>query len=77
MFTEGFRASFIEDQEASEQAAQKGAATHTADTTTAAQGNSDLPPELIGKLGDAESLQINDFITPTGPQGGKPSQGGN
>ncbi len=76
VFTEGFRASFIEDQEASEQAAQKGAAPHTADTTTAAQGNSDLPPELIGKLGDAESLQINDFITPTGPQGAKPSPGG-
>ncbi|MEX3098826.1 TrbI/VirB10 family protein [Serratia ureilytica] len=76
VFTEGFRASFIEDQEASEQAAQAGSAPHTADTTTAAQGNSDLPPELIGKLGDAESLQINDFITPTGPQGGKPSQGG-
>lgn len=76
VFTEGFRASFIEDQEASEQAAQTGAAPHTADTTTAAQGNSDLPPELIGKLGDAESLQINDFITPTGPQGGKPAQGG-
>ncbi|WP_052130600.1 TrbI/VirB10 family protein [Erwinia typographi] len=62
VFIEGFKAEFVEDKAAAELA--KKATTKVADTTTQAAGNSGLPPELVGKLGDAQTLQMDDFVTP-------------
>lgn len=77
VFQKGFKAEFIEDIEEAEKQANnptgQQAQSGTADTTTQAQGNSGLPPELIGKLGDAAALKIQDFVTPAP---GAPQNGG-
>ncbi|PIJ50025.1 hypothetical protein BL250_08830 [Erwinia sp. OLTSP20] len=65
VFIEGFKAEFIEDKAAAE--AAKKAPAQLADTTTQARANSGLPPELVGKLGDAQSLRLDDFVTPGRP----------
>ncbi|MEN4051972.1 TrbI/VirB10 family protein [Serratia marcescens] len=68
VFQKGFKAEFIEDiEEAEKQAntsAEQPAQAGSADTTTQSQGNSGLPPELLGKLGDAAALKLQDFVTP-------------
>jgi len=66
VFIEGFKAEFVEDKAA---ALAKKATREVADTTTKAAGNSGLPPELVGKLGDAQNLQMDDFVTPVSGQG--------
>jgi conjugal transfer pilus assembly protein TraB len=77
VFQKGFKAEFIEDIEEAEKQANnptgQQAQSGTADTTTQSQGNSGLPPELIGKLGDAAALKIQDFVTPAP---GAPQNGG-
>jgi len=66
VFIEGFRAKFIEDEEALKLAKEeKRNGTQQQDTQTREQGNSGLPPDLVGKLGDATRLNVNDFVTPT------------
>lgn len=66
VFIEGFRAKFIEDEEAAKLAKeQQRAGGQQQDTQTREQGNSGLPPDLVGKLGDATHLNMNDFVTPT------------
>lgn len=66
VFIEGFRAKFIEDEEAAKLAKEeKRNGTQQQDTQTQARGNSGLPPDLVGKLGDATKLNINDFVTPS------------
>ena len=66
VFIEGFRAKFIEDEEAAKLAKEeKRSGTQQHDTQTREQGNSGLPPDLVGKLGDATRLNMNDFVTPT------------
>ncbi|MDU4943545.1 MAG: TrbI/VirB10 family protein [Mixta calida] len=66
VFIEGFRAKFIEDEEAAKLAKeQQRAGGQQQDTQTREQGNSGLPPDLVGKLGDATRLNMNDFVTPT------------
>lgn len=70
VFIEGFRASFIEDAEAAKQAKAAGISdTQGQDTQTREQGNSGLPPDLAGKLGDATRLNMNDFVAPVSGQG--------
>lgn len=69
VFIEGFRAKFIEDEEAAKLAKeQQRSGAHQQDTQTREQGNSGLPPDLVGKLGDATRLNMNDFVTPSGSQ---------
>lgn len=69
IFIEGFRAKFIEDEEAAKLAKEeKRNGTQQQDTQTQARGNSGLPPDLVGKLGDATKLNMNDFVTPSGGQ---------
>jgi len=66
VFIEGFRAKFIEDEEAAKLAKeQQRSGGQQQDTQTREQGNSGLPPDLVGKLGDATRLNMNDFVTPT------------
>lgn len=66
VFIEGFRAKFIEDEEAAKLAKeQQRSGGQPQDTQTREQGNSGLPPDLVGKLGDATRLNVNDFVTPT------------
>lgn len=66
VFIEGFRAKFIEDEEAAKLAKeQQRLGGQQQDTQTREQGNSGLPPDLVGKLGDATRLNMNDFVTPT------------
>lgn len=66
VFIEGFRAKFIEDEEAAKLAKeQQRSGSQQQDTQTREQGNSGLPPDLVGKLGDASRLNMNDFVTPT------------
>ncbi|RPD91741.1 hypothetical protein BBB56_23185 [Candidatus Pantoea deserta] len=66
VFIEGFRAKFIEDEEAAKLAKeQHRSGGQQQDMQTREQGNSGLPPDLVGKLGDATRLNINDFVTPT------------
>lgn len=67
VFIEGFRAKFIEDEEAARLVKdQKRTGTPAQDTQTRDRGNSGLPPDLVGRLGDATRLNMNDFVTPTG-----------
>ncbi len=66
VFIEGFRAKFIEDEEAAQLAKEADKAVD--DATTQPTGNSGLPPELIGKLGDATRLNMNDFVAPVAGQ---------
>lgn len=69
VFIEGFRAKFIEDEEAAKLAKeQQRSGAQQQDTQTRDQGNSGLPPDLVGKLGDATRLNMNDFVTPSGSQ---------
>lgn len=67
VFIEGFRATFIEDEEAAK------AASHDAKTVrnvaTRDDLSADLPPELAGKLGDATRLNVSDFVIPTTGKG--------
>lgn len=66
VFIEGFRAKFIEDEEATKQAkTARRSGGQQQDTQTREQGNSGLPPDLAGKLGDATRLSLNDFVVPT------------
>ena len=67
VFIEGFRAKFIEDEEAAQLAKEADKAVD--DATTQATGNSGLPPELVGKLGDATHLNMNDFVAPVSGKG--------
>lgn len=67
VFIEGFSAEFIEDKQAAEadkNQPQQGSDSQINDVQTKDYGNSGLPPELIGKLGDAQSLKLDDFVTP-------------
>lgn len=74
VFIEGFRAKFIEDEEAKQ--AAKDADKAVQDVTTQNAGNSGLPPDLVGKLGDATQLNMNDFVAPVaGQQQGAAPQG--
>lgn len=66
VFIEGFRAKFIEDEEAAQLAKEADKAVD--DATTQSTGNSGLPPELVGKLGDATRLNMNDFVAPVAGQ---------
>jgi conjugal transfer pilus assembly protein TraB len=68
VFIEGFRAKFIEDEEAVKLAREEKRNGTQQDTQTHARGNSGLPPDLVGKLGDATKLNMNDFVTPSGGQ---------
>lgn len=69
VFIEGFRAKFIEDEEAAKLAKEeKRSGGQQQDTQTQEKGNSGLPPDLVGKLGDATRLNMNDFVTPSGNQ---------
>jgi len=66
VFIEGFRAKFIEDEEAAKLAKeQQRSGGQQQDMQTREQGNSGLPPDLVGKLGDATRLNMNDFVAPT------------
>lgn len=66
VFIEGFKAETLEDKELAE--SQKESPQTTSDNTDnksmSATGNSGLPPELLGKLGDADHLKLGDFVTP-------------
>ena len=66
VFIEGFRAKFIEDEEAAKLAKeQQRSGGERQDVEPGERGNSGLPPDLVGKLGDATRLNMNDFVTPT------------
>ncbi|MBS0883462.1 hypothetical protein JK231_22995 [Pantoea sp. JGM49] len=72
VFIEGFRAKFIEDEEAAKLAKeQKRTGGESQDTQTQARGNSGLPPDLVGRLGDATRLNVNDFVAPVSGNGGQ------
>lgn len=73
VFIEGFRAKFIEDEDLAKAAKQN--VQNVSETATRAVGNSGLPPDLVGKLGDATSLNMNDFVTPSGGRPGAAPQG--
>ncbi|BBW89429.1 MULTISPECIES: TrbI/VirB10 family protein [Klebsiella pneumoniae complex] len=66
VFIEGFKAETLEDKELAE--SQKESPQTTSDNadnkSMSATGNSGLPPELLGKLGDADHLKLGDFVTP-------------
>ncbi|QHM74029.1 TrbI/VirB10 family protein [Mixta intestinalis] len=65
VFIKGFRAKFIEDEEARKQTKEKKRSEgEPTDKLTREIGNSGLSPDLVGKLGDAVRLNINDFVTP-------------
>jgi len=72
VFIEGFRAKFIEDEETAKLAKeQKRTRDESRDTQTQARGNSGLPPDLIGRLGDATRLNVSDFVVPASDNGGE------
>lgn len=66
VFIEGFKAEYLEEKEEAKAQTAKGEsdATASGDTVTADRGNTGLPPELIGRLGDAQALNVEDFVTP-------------
>lgn len=67
VFIEGFKAETVEDKEMADiQKDTPQATTDNADTTSmSGTGNSGLPAELTGKLGDASHLKLGDFVTPS------------
>ncbi|MBP2199065.1 TrbI/VirB10 family protein [Pantoea cypripedii] len=71
VFIEGFRAKFIEDEEARK--AEK-PPTQTAKDSARTQGNTGLPPDLIGRLGDATRLSMDDFVVPVSGKGRQSSE---
>lgn len=74
VFIEGFRATFIEDDAAAKRAKETMRTGGQAqDNQIRERGNSGLPPDLVGRLGDATHLNMSDFKTPVG--GGQAPQG--
>ncbi|WON75524.1 TrbI/VirB10 family protein [Serratia sp. UGAL515B_01] len=68
VFIEGFSAEFIEDKQAAEaekKQPQQPNGSQMNDVQKGEYGNSGLPPELIGQLGDAQTLNLSDFVTPS------------
>ncbi|WP_217551506.1 hypothetical protein, partial [Pantoea sp. GbtcB22] len=60
---------FIENEEAATLArGEKRNGTQQQETQTQARSNSDLPPDLVGTLGDGTKLNMNAFVTPSGGQ---------
>ncbi|QGY32537.1 TrbI/VirB10 family protein [Pantoea cypripedii] len=74
VFIEGFRAKFIEDEEA-EKAAKQAPRTVN-ESATRSQGNNGLPPDLIDRLGDASKLSIDDFVVPASGKSQPPTPQG-